>query len=121
MKKLLIAVDVDGTLIDTEFEDTIRPTVADAIKRVRNAGHVLALCTGRNSRSAAHVVKSANGALDGVPMILLNGAVVHNGELSGTIRQAGLDKQTQKSVVELFFTSTMSNQCCSAATIRAVG
>ena len=102
MKKLLIAVDVDGTLIDTEFEDVIRPPVAGAIKRVRDAGHVLALCTGRNSRSAAHVVKSANGCLEGVPMILLNGAVVHGGELSGTIRHAGLDKQTQKVVVELF-------------------
>jgi 5-amino-6-(5-phospho-D-ribitylamino)uracil phosphatase len=102
MKKLLIAVDVDGTLIDTEFEDAIRPEVADAIKRVRNAGHIVALCTGRNSRSADHVVKSADGALDGVPMILLNGAVVYGGSLAGMLRHACLNKDLQRTVVELF-------------------
>jgi Cof subfamily protein (haloacid dehalogenase superfamily) len=100
--KLLVAVDVDGTLLNTEFEDDVAPRVRDAIFRVRGAGHLLAICTGRNRLSAARVIASAGGALDGVPQILLNGAVVLDGGSGEVLREAGLPRDVLRRLVELF-------------------
>ena len=99
---LLIAVDVDGTLLNTEFEDELDPRVCAAIARVRDAGHLLALCTGRNRLSAARVIASAAGALDGVPQILLNGAMVIDGGTGDVLRAAGLPRELLARLVELF-------------------
>ena len=96
----LVAMDVDGTLVDTEFADAIAPPVLDAIARLRRAGHLLALCTGRNVRSAADVVNQADGVLDGVPQILLNGAMVM--DPPRVLRQAGLERDVLAVLVELF-------------------
>lgn len=100
--KLLVAVDVDGTLLNTEFEDVVGPRVCAAIMGVRDAGHLLALCTGRNRRSAAHVIASADGVLDGVPQILLNGAMVIDGGQGRVLRAAGLPRDILRRLVELF-------------------
>jgi len=102
MDRLLVAVDVDGTLVDAEFDDRLRAPEIAAIRRVREAGHVLALCTGRNRRSCAWVVESTEGALDGAPRILLNGAVVLAGDPPETLREAGLDRPILRRLVELF-------------------
>jgi len=99
--KLLVAVDVDGTLLDTEFEDDVSPRVRGAITAVREAGHLLALCTGRNRRSVDHVIASASGALDGVPCILLNGALVLDGA-DRVLRASGLPRAVLGRLVELF-------------------
>jgi hypothetical protein len=100
--RLLVAVDVDGTLLDSEFDDVLRESERSAVRSVREAGHVLALCTGRNRKSAADVVRTAGGALDGVPQILLNGALVLSGEPQIVLRHAGLDRAVLEPVVRLF-------------------
>ena len=40
--RLLVAVDMDGTLLDTEDEDRLRPREIAALEAVRAAGHVVA-------------------------------------------------------------------------------
>ncbi|MBC8422975.1 HAD hydrolase family protein, partial [bacterium] len=92
----------DGTLLNTEYEDDLDPRVSAAIARVRDAGHLLVLCTGRSRLSAARVIASAAGALDGVPQILLNGAMVIDGGSGDVLREAGLPRDVLKRLVELF-------------------
>ena len=100
--RYLVAVDVDGTLIDSEFEDAVAAPERDAVRRLRAAGHVLALCTGRNRASAAQVIATADGVLDGVPRILLNGAQVYGAGDEGLLREALLDRETLAGLVDLF-------------------
>ena len=75
-QQLLIAVDVDGTLLDTEFDDILRPREIAAMEAVRAAGHVLALCTGRNLNSTRGLLENSGWNPADLPMVLLNGAVV---------------------------------------------
>lgn len=75
-QQLLIAVDVDGTLLDTEFDDILRPREIAAMEAVRDAGHVLALCTGRNLNSTRGLLENSGWNPADLPMVLLNGAVV---------------------------------------------
>jgi hypothetical protein len=103
-ERLLVAVDVDGTLLDTEFDDVLRERECAAIRSVRAAGHVLALCTGRNRKSCADVMSTAGGALDGVPLVLLNGAMVISGAPARVLRNAGLPREILVRVVTLFKT-----------------
>jgi 5-amino-6-(5-phospho-D-ribitylamino)uracil phosphatase len=100
--KILVAVDVDGTLINTEFDDFLREPEIEAIRHVRAAGHELALCTGRNALSCASVIDTAQGVLDGAPQILLNGALIFLNSPRRTLREAGLPRETIKRLVELF-------------------
>jgi len=76
----MVAVDVDGTLLDTEFDDTLAPRTIAALDAVRAAGHVLALCTGRNTRSVNGLLEKSRWAPGGLPMVLLNGALVKGGQ-----------------------------------------
>jgi len=78
-KPLLVAVDVDGTLLNTEFEDVLRPREIEAMDAVRAAGHVLALCTGRNLNSVRGLMEHSSWDPVDLPMVLLNGAVVWGG------------------------------------------
>ncbi len=58
-RQLLVAVDVDGTLLNTEFEDKLRTREIEALEAVRRSGHVVALCTGRNQRSVAGLMEQS--------------------------------------------------------------
>jgi Cof subfamily protein (haloacid dehalogenase superfamily) len=78
-RSLLVAVDVDGTLLDTEFDDVLRPREIEAMDAVRAAGHVLALCTGRNLNSIRGLLEKSRWDPEDLPMVLLNGAVVWGG------------------------------------------
>lgn len=100
--RLLIAVDVDGTLVDTEMAEDLRGPEIDAVRRVRAAGHVLALCTGRSARSVASVVRASDGALVGAPMILLNGALVYADGGERVLRDGGLPRETAAEVARMF-------------------
>lgn len=79
-KSLLVAVDVDGTLLNTEFEDVLRRREIEALDAVRAAGHVLALCTGRNLNSIRGLMEQSHWDPVDLPMALLNGAVVWGGQ-----------------------------------------
>lgn len=77
--RLLVAVDVDGTLLDTEFDDVLGRREIAALEAVRTAGHAVALCTGRNLPSVVHLLEGSGWFPDDLPLVLLNGAVVHGG------------------------------------------
>lgn len=100
--RLLIAVDVDGTLLDTEFDDVLRDREVAAMQGVREAGHVLALCTGRNLNSTAALLEKSGWYPDDLPMVLLNGAVVWGGMPRRCIRRNELDGERVKALVVLF-------------------
>jgi len=74
--RLLVAVDVDGTLLNTEFEDILRPREITALEAVRKTGHIVALCTGRNLNSLRGLLENSGWNPDDLPLVLLNGAVV---------------------------------------------
>lgn len=66
-----IACDLDGTLLGRDF--TIHPDDADAVRRARDAGLHVAICTGRNaveSFGAAHQLKLTG------PGVFVNGGVI---------------------------------------------
>jgi len=67
----LLALDVDGTLLDSE--GVLRPRVRAAVRRAAAAGCVVALATGRRFASAVEVAERLG--LD-TPLILHNGAIV---------------------------------------------
>lgn len=71
MDRLLIGLDIDGTIVHED--DSMSPRVADAVRAVVDAGHVVVLATGRSQPTTvstaerlgiepSHLV-SANGAL----------------------------------------------------------
>ena len=100
--RLLVAIDVDGTLLDSEFEDALRPREVAALLAVRAAGHVVALCTGRNSRSIEGLLRRGDGALADLPRVLLNGAVVVGGEPSRRLAHRTLERETVRRLVAIF-------------------
>lgn len=71
----LVALDVDGTLVTyAEFHDPPRPAVADAVRRVRDAGSHVVIATGRSLHSTVALFDHL-GLKDGYA-VCSNGAVV---------------------------------------------
>jgi len=99
---LLVAVDVDGTLLDTEFDDVLRPREIEAMDAVRAAGHVLALCTGRNLNSIRGLLEQSAWDPEDLPMVLLNGAVVWGGRPRRRLSCNTLDDKQIRELVRLF-------------------
>ena len=100
--RLLVAVDVDGTLLNTEFDDVLRPREIAAMKGVRAAGHVLALCTGRNLNSTRALLEKSGWYPDDLPMVLLNGAVVWGGRPRRCLARNELDGERIRTLIRLF-------------------
>lgn len=98
----LVAVDVDGTLLDTEFDQALRPREIEALESVRRAGHVVALCTGRNLNSTSSLLARSGWEPDDLPMVLLNGAVVWAGVPRRRIACHVLDGDEVRALVRLF-------------------
>ena len=101
-RRLLVAVDVDGTLLDTEFEDVLRPREIAALEAVRQAGHVVALCTGRNLNSTRALLENSGWYPDDLPLVLLNGAVVWGDRPRRRLASAELDAVRIRRLVEIF-------------------
>ncbi len=100
--RLLVAVDVDGTLLDSEYEDRLRPREVEAVRAVREAGHIVALCTGRNSRSMEGLLRDSAGVPDDLDLVLLNGAVVVGGRPRRRLAHRTLDAATVTRLIRLF-------------------
>ena len=98
--RLLVAVDVDGTLLDTEFEDVLRPREISALQAVRAAGHVVALCTGRNLNSTRGLLEKSGWFPEDLPMVLLNGAVVWGDMPRRKLSSKELDRVQIRRLVE---------------------
>ncbi len=99
---MLIAVDVDGTLLNTEFDDLLAQREIEAMQAVRQAGHVLALCTGRNLRSVEGLLESSGWYPDDLPLVLLNGATVWGGQPRQCLASQVLGRLEITELVQLF-------------------
>lgn len=100
--RLLVAVDVDGTLVNTETAATIGERALAALDAVRRAGHVVALCTGRNLPSVSSLLERSGWFPDDLPLVLLNGAVVWGGEPRRELACHLLDGPLVQRLVALF-------------------
>jgi 5-amino-6-(5-phospho-D-ribitylamino)uracil phosphatase len=79
----LLALDVDGTLLDPAGE--LRPTVRDAVLAVQQRGLRVVLCTGRRFRTARPLAQALQ--LDG-PLVVHNGALVKDLASGQTLQQS---------------------------------
>jgi hydroxymethylpyrimidine pyrophosphatase-like HAD family hydrolase len=101
MQRLLIAVDVDGTLYDGAG---VAPAAVDALRRCRDEGHLLVIVTGRRWESLpdvvpsvlelCHVVVSEEGGVltdvsTGVSVLLADPL---DSDLVQALRAAGIDR-----------------------------
>src|SRR5258706_15728945 len=82
MRYRLLALDVDGTLLDPA--GVLRPTVRDAVLAVQQRGVRVVLCTGRRFRTARPMAQELE--LSG-PLIVHNGALVKDYASGATLQQ----------------------------------
>ncbi|HOX25746.1 MAG TPA: HAD hydrolase family protein [Candidatus Krumholzibacteria bacterium] len=101
-ERWLVAVDMDGTLLNTETEDRLRAREIAALEAVRAAGHAVVICTGRNSRSLDRLLDRSGWHPDDLPKITLNGAVVHGGRRLGRLAQSVVERDALARLVALF-------------------
>ncbi len=71
MRRLLVALDIDGTLLS--YSGELSPAVADAVRAVVDAGHHVVLSTGRGVLATAPVAQLLG--LDDGFMVTSNGSV----------------------------------------------
>ena len=72
MNKKLIAVDLDGTLLNSESK--LSPYTIETIQKISKQGHRVIITTGRPYRMADHIYRELG--LES-PMINFNGALTH--------------------------------------------
>ena len=93
----LLAMDVDGTLVD--INDNISQPVQAALHFAREAGVVLALATGRRYRSVLPLVDRLGL---GVPLVTTNGALIKDPADHATLFSARFGSGVLNQVVNLF-------------------
>ncbi len=79
-EKLLLALDLDGTLLNSALE--ISPSTRQSLLEFRNRGHVVTLATGRPLQGARQYAEELGLT---APLILNNGALV--AETDGTVHK----------------------------------
>jgi Cof subfamily protein (haloacid dehalogenase superfamily) len=87
----LILLDIDGTLVGDA--GVVTPRALDTLRRVRERGCVVVICTGRNRTAAERVARQA-GVVDYV--IALNGALALDGQTGETLYRAELPLSTAR-------------------------
>jgi Cof subfamily protein (haloacid dehalogenase superfamily) len=93
----ILALDVDGTLLDPE--GTLRPRTAAAVARAARAGIRPVLCTGRRYRRARPI--AAQLALN-APIVCNSGAIVKNPQDDQTLWRADFDPSLAAALLDLF-------------------
>ena len=93
----ILALDVDGTLLDPD--GTLRPRTAAAVARAARAGLRPILCTGRRYRRARPIAEQLG--LD-APLVCNSGAIVKDPTNHRTLWRADFDQELAADVLELF-------------------
>ncbi|HEY1348407.1 MAG TPA: Cof-type HAD-IIB family hydrolase [Ktedonobacteraceae bacterium] len=93
----LIALDIDGTLLDAH--GTITPRVRSALYEARCAGMIIALATARRYTGARQVADALDFEL---PLIVYDGALVVNYPGQTPIYSQPLSAQVAGQVIEIF-------------------
>jgi 5-amino-6-(5-phospho-D-ribitylamino)uracil phosphatase len=93
----LLALDVDGTLLDPD--GTLRPRTAEAVARAARAGIRPVLCTGRRYRRAQPIAHQLG--ID-APLICNSGAIIKDPRSHRTLWRADFDPMLVQAVMRLF-------------------
>jgi Cof subfamily protein (haloacid dehalogenase superfamily) len=93
----ILALDVDGTLLDPD--GTLRPRTAAAVARAAQAGIRPVLCTGRRYRRALPI--AIRLSLD-LPIVCNSGAIVKDPADHRTLWRADLEPALARAVLEIF-------------------
>src|SRR4051812_45454934 len=93
----ILALDVDGTLLDPDGH--LRPRTAEAVARAARAGIRPVLCTGRRYRRARDVTEQLG--LD-APIVCNSGAIVKDPASHRTLWRADFDAALAADVRALF-------------------
>jgi Cof subfamily protein (haloacid dehalogenase superfamily) len=93
----ILALDVDGTLLDPG--GALRPRTASAVARAARAGIRPILCTGRRYRRARPIALALG--LD-APLVCNSGAIIKHPGSHRTLRRADFDRALAIGVLELF-------------------
>jgi len=94
-KYRLLAVDIDGTLLDSAAR--LRPAVRDALRRAVAAGLRVVLCTGRRYRTAIPVADELGLSL---PIVCHSGALVKDTATHGTLLVRHLADDTLRQLLD---------------------
>ncbi len=92
----LLALDVDGTLVNSR--DELTPVTRDALARARRAGIGVVVATGRRYSRTLHLVEPL--ALD-VPLITSSGALVKDPADHRTLYRAEFDADVLRAVLRI--------------------
>jgi Cof subfamily protein (haloacid dehalogenase superfamily) len=100
MRFRILALDVDGTLLDAD--GTLRPRTAEAVARAAAAGIRPIVCTGRRYRRARPIADQLG--LD-APLVCNSGAIVKDPSDHRTLWRADFDDALIAQVLEIFQSS----------------
>src|SRR5271156_6895436 len=93
----ILALDVDGTLLDPD--GTLRPRTAAAVARAARAGIRPVLCTGRRYRRALPIAEQLG--LD-APLVCNSGALVKDPRGDRTLWRADLPREVLSEIFDAF-------------------
>ncbi len=96
MKYKLIAIDMDGTLLNSENEISLRNR--KAIRKAKSLGVNIIISTGRLFASANEYAESLDLT---TPIISCNGAYVAEQDRSNIIYDSAIDKEVAKEIIKL--------------------
>jgi len=96
----LIACDVDGTLLNSDF--TATKTDKDAIARAQEKGIIFSLCSGRSYKSLKGIAHELGIRPKNNHIIGFNGGVIFDFENECVIKQQNLDKDAGVRAVKIF-------------------
>ena len=112
----LVALDIDGTLLNSKGEISERNLAA--LTAVRREGVRIALVTGRRFRSARPLVEELGLS---VPLISHNGALTKHAATLETIGFHPLDLETAREVVRIGREAGADMICCDDPRARSYG
>ena len=95
----LIAIDIDGTLLNDQHEVT--QEVKDALHTAKNQGIKIVLCTGRPIGGVQRYLKELNLTEEGDYVIAYNGALVQNAHTNEIVQELTLEYKDLKRMHEL--------------------
>jgi HAD superfamily hydrolase (TIGR01484 family) len=93
----ILALDVDGTLLDAD--GTLRPRTAAAVARAARAGIRPVLCTGRRYRRARPIAEQLG--LD-APLVCNSGSIVKDPAVHRTLWRADFDAPLLAAILDVF-------------------
>lgn len=91
---LLLAIDLDGTLLDPQSQPS--PRNIEALERARAAGLRIVICTGRGLVECRHILQAINQQ---DPVVVAGGSIISDPTTSRTIHRFAIDQSLVRRAV----------------------